>query len=80
MIITIPIIGTGNKDNRFYSIRCNSFSSNVALGTTLEDEPEVESDGGLAATLNGESFRRGDTIIISGTVEEREREREKKKS
>jgi plastocyanin len=46
------------------------FSANVAIGTTQQvGEPQVESDGGLTATLNGEGFRRGDTITVSGGAE-----------
>jgi hypothetical protein len=47
------------------------FSANIETGSAQQGEPQVETDGGLTATLNGESFTTGDIITVIGSVEER---------
>jgi hypothetical protein len=47
------------------------FSANIETGSAQQGEPQVETDGGLTAILNGDSFTTGDIITVSGSIEVR---------
>jgi hypothetical protein len=47
------------------------FSANIETGSAQQGEPQVATNGGLTATLNGDSFTTGDIITVIGSVVER---------
>src|SRR5687768_13538591 len=47
------------------------FSANIETGSAQQGEPQVKSDRGLTATLNGDSFTTGDIITVSGSIDVR---------
>ena len=46
-------------------------SANIETGSAQHGEPQVETEGGLTVTLNGDSFTTGDIITVIGSVEDR---------
>jgi hypothetical protein len=65
-----PFFALGSKVLGLTSISILLFTSSVMIGNAQQGEVQVESEGDLEATLNGESFMTGETITISGNVED----------
>ena len=70
MITMSQLFGFGSSVISLTSIAAILFAANIMMVSAQQGEIQVESEGDLEATLNGESFRTGDTITISGTVED----------
>jgi hypothetical protein len=67
---SIPLFALGSKIICLTSISILLFATNVMVGSAQQGEIQVESEEDLEATLNGDSFRTGDTITVSGTIED----------
>jgi len=70
MITKSQLFGFRSSVISLTSIATILFSANIILVSAQQGEIQVESEGDLEATLNGESFRTGDTITVSGTTED----------
>jgi hypothetical protein len=71
MIISSPLFELGIRPLGLTAIAAILFAPNLTAVSAQQGDIQVESEGDLEATLNGESFRTGETITISGTIENR---------
>ena len=70
MVTVSQLSGFGLCIMSLTSITVIFFSANIIMVSAQRGEIQVDSEGDLEATLNGESFTTGETITISGTVED----------
>ena len=79
MTSPVPVTGLIVATIAVILLASNFTIVNAQLSLELQEQQRVLDGGvgpepgpGLTATLNGESFTSGDTITVSGSVEERE--------